>query len=247
MQRAANRFESHLTCQTVRYTIRQAGVCYAKRNANKREVVKFKKHIIEITRQEGLSYSATARISEIKSHRRAKDRERICLTEKPEDFTIARRGLGSTGRSKKLSKAADESLPAEAQRLRAENACLTEHGNGDAEKIPFETRLLLHADRSWQDQHKRTRGCFRKSIRDSINREGNCLDNGCYGNFFVCSKVNSLICQRLNPWNTSGGNSSNIDYCNNRRIKAKLKGLPSAIHRRKPFRLLKQFLPRMIA
>ena len=33
-----------------------------------------------------------------------------------------------------------------------------------------------------------------------------------------------------------------LDYYNNRRIKAKLKGLPPAIHRPQAFRLLEQFL-----
>ena len=33
-----------------------------------------------------------------------------------------------------------------------------------------------------------------------------------------------------------------LDYYNNRRIRAKQKGLPPAIHRHKPFRLLEQFL-----
>ena len=48
------------------------------------------------------------------------DWERIYLSEGPEGFSIERRGRSSTGRPRKLPKAAEEDLLAEVQRLRAE-------------------------------------------------------------------------------------------------------------------------------
>ena len=88
---------------------------------HKRYTPEFKKTVIETMQQEGLSYSETARRFEINSHHRVQDWERIYLTEGPEGFAIERRGRGSTGRPKKLLKAAEEDLLAEVQRLRAEN------------------------------------------------------------------------------------------------------------------------------
>ena len=91
---------------------------------NKRYTAEFKKQVIETMRQEGLSYSETSRRFEINSHRRVQDWERIYLTEGPEGLAIERRGRGSTGRPKKLSKEVEEDLLAEVQRLRAENEYL---------------------------------------------------------------------------------------------------------------------------
>ena len=76
-------------------------------------------------RQEGLSYSETSRRFEINSHRRVQEWERIYLSEGPEGFLIERRGRGSKGRPpRQLPKEVEEDLPAEVQRLRAENAYL---------------------------------------------------------------------------------------------------------------------------
>ena len=88
---------------------------------NKRYTPEFKKMVVETMREEGLSYSETARRFEVNGHHRIQDWERIYLTEGPEGFTVERRGRGSTGRPKKLSKAIEEDLLAEVQRLRAEN------------------------------------------------------------------------------------------------------------------------------
>ena len=88
---------------------------------NKKYTPEFKKLVVETMLKEKLSYSETAERFEIR-HKRVQDWERIYLTEGPEGFAIERRGLGSTGRPKKLpKKAAEEDLLAEVQRLRAEN------------------------------------------------------------------------------------------------------------------------------
>ena len=76
-------------------------------------------------------------------------------------------------------------------------------------KISDGANLILHSDQGWQYQHKQyQRMLQKKGIQQSMSRKGNCLDNAVIENFFEY-----------------------LDYYNNRRIKAKLKGLPPAIHR----------------
>ena len=74
--------------------------------------------------EEKLSYSETCRRFDVSSRERIKSWERIYLEEGPEGFAVERRGRGSTGRPKKLSKETEEDLLAEVQRLRAENEYL---------------------------------------------------------------------------------------------------------------------------
>ena len=90
---------------------------------NKKYTPEFKKHVVETMREEGLSYREAERRFEL-PRRRAADWERIYLEEGPEVFAIERRGRGSTGRPRKLSKEVEEDLLAEVQRLRAENEYL---------------------------------------------------------------------------------------------------------------------------
>lgn len=78
-----------------------------------------------------------------------------------------------------------------------------------------------------------------KGIRDSMRRKGNCLDNGCYEKLFALLKRKLIYLQNFESVEYFQRKLIEYRHCNNRRMKAKLKGLPSAIHRRKPFRLLK--------
>ena len=87
---------------------------------NKRYTPEFKKLVAETMQKEKLSDRETAKQFEISGHHRIQDWERIYLTEGPEGFSIERRGRSSTGRPRKLPKAAEEDLLAEVQRLRAE-------------------------------------------------------------------------------------------------------------------------------
>ena len=100
-------------------------------------------------------------------------------------------------------------------------------------KIADGTNLILHSDQGWQYQHRRYQRTLReKGVRQSMSRKGNCLDNAVIEIFLGCSKVSCCICRSSAPWNTFKQELvAYLDYYNNRRIKAKLKGLPPAIHR----------------
>ena len=91
---------------------------------NKRYTPEFKKLVIETMRQEGLSYSETARRFDVCNHHRIQNWERIYLIEGPEGFEVEHRGRGSKGRPKKPPAKVEEDLLAEVQRLRAENEYL---------------------------------------------------------------------------------------------------------------------------
>ena len=101
------------------------------------------------------------------------------------------------------------------------------------EKIPDGTGLILHSDQGWQYQHKRYQRMLReKGIRQSMSRKGNCLDNAVIENFFGLLKSELLYLQEFQSMEHFKQELVEyLDYYNNRRIKAKLKGLPPAIHR----------------
>ena len=101
------------------------------------------------------------------------------------------------------------------------------------EKIPDNTNLILHSDQGWQYQHKQYQRMLReKGIRQSMSRKGNCLDNAVIENFFGLLKSELLYLQNFESMEHFKQELIDyLDYYNNRRIKAKLKGLPPAIHR----------------
>ena len=71
-----------------------------------------------------------------------------------------------------------------------------------------------------------------KGIRQSMSRKGNCLDNAVIENFFGLLKSELLYLQEFQSMEYFKLELvAYLDYCNNRRIKAKLKGLPPAIYR----------------
>ena len=95
------------------------------------------------------------------------------------------------------------------------------------------TNLILHSDQGWQYQHKQYQRMLReKGIRQSMSRKGNCLDNAVIENFFGLLKSELLYLQEFRSMEHFKLELvAYLDYHNNRRIKAKLKGLPPAIHR----------------
>lgn len=87
---------------------------------NKRYTPEFKRTVVETMREEHLSIREVMRRFEINDHGIIERWERIYLEEGPEGLEIERRGRKSSSRPGKLSKAVEEDLIAENQRLRAE-------------------------------------------------------------------------------------------------------------------------------
>ena len=101
------------------------------------------------------------------------------------------------------------------------------------EIIPHGTNLILHSDQGWHYQHKQYQQLLReKGIQQSMSRKGNCLDNAVIENFFGLLKSELFYLQKFESMEHFKSELIDyLDYYNNRRIKAKLKGLPPAIHR----------------
>jgi len=100
-------------------------------------------------------------------------------------------------------------------------------------RLPEGTNLILHSDQGWHYQHKKyQRMLTGKGIRQSMSRKGNCLDNAVIENFFGLLKSELFYHQKFQSLEDFKTELIDyLDYYNNRRIKAKLKGLPPAIHR----------------
>lgn len=93
--------------------------------------------------------------------------------------------------------------------------------------------LILHSDQGWQYLHKQYRRMLKaKGILQSMSRKGNCLDNAVIENFFGLLKSELLYLQMFESMEHFKQELiACLDYYNNRRIKAKLRGLSPAIHR----------------
>ena len=94
--------------------------------------------------------------------------------------------------------------------------------------IPDNTNLILYSDQGWKYQVM----LKEKGIQQSMSRKGNCLDNAIIENFFGLLKSELLYLQEFESIEHFKSELIEyLDYYNNRQIKAKLKGLPPAIHR----------------
>ena len=105
---------------------------------------------------------------------------------------------------------------------------------GDAfSQIPGNTFLIFHSDQGWHYRHKQYQRILKKkAVRQSMSRKGNCLDSSVIENFFRHLKSELLYLQEFNSMEHSKAELlAYLDYYNNRRIKAKLKGLSPALHR----------------
>ena len=100
-------------------------------------------------------------------------------------------------------------------------------------ELPDNTGLILHSDQGWHYQHKQYRQMLaEKGIKQSMSRKGNCYDNSVMENFFGHLKSELLYLQEFDSLEHFKAELIDyIDYYNNRRIKARLKGLPPALHR----------------
>ena len=100
--------------------------------------------------------------------------------------------------------------------------------------LPRGAETILHSDQGWQYQHKH----YQKLLKDhgtnqSMSRKGNCLDNAVMENFFGLLKSELLYLKEFDSLDQFKTELiEHLDYYNNRRIKAKLKGLPPAVHRK---------------
>ena len=101
------------------------------------------------------------------------------------------------------------------------------------ETVPDGTGLILHSDQGWQYQHKPYQRMFReKGIRKSMGRKGNCLDNAAIEHFFGLLKSELLYLQEFQSTKHFKLElTAFLDCYNNRRINAKRKSLPPALHR----------------
>ena len=94
-------------------------------------------------------------------------------------------------------------------------------------KVNDNERLIFHSDQGWQYQHRH----YQKRIKDkgiiqSMSRKGNCLDNSVMENFFGLLKSELFYLHKFSSVNEFIDELIEyIDYYNNFRIKAKLKGL----------------------
>ena len=107
------------------------------------------------------------------------------------------------------------------------------------ERIPDETKLILHSDQGWQYQHKNYQRMLKaKGIRQSMSRKGNCLNNAAAENIFGLLKSELFYLQEFEfIEHFIQELVEYLDYYNNRRIKVKLKGLPPALHRQQDLSL----------
>ena len=93
---------------------------------------------------------------------------------------------------------------------------------------------ILHSDQGWQYQHTQYQKLLKDhSIKQSMSRKSNCLDNAVIENFFGLVKSELLYMKEFDSMDQFKAELIEyLDYYNNRRIKAKLKGLPPAVHRK---------------
>ena len=117
--------------------------------------------------------------------------------------------------------------------LRPNLAQIREMLQGLTDKLPDGATPIFHSDQGWQYQHKQYQQMLKcKGIQQSMSRKGNCLDNAVMENFFGLLKSELLYLQEFESVEHFKQELLDyLDYYNNRRIKARLKGLPPAIHR----------------
>jgi transposase InsO family protein len=100
-------------------------------------------------------------------------------------------------------------------------------------KTPDNTKLILHSDQGWQYfMRPYQRRLKSKGILQSMSRKGNCLDNAVIENFFGIVKTELLYLQNFESMTQFKDELVQyIEYYNNRRIKAKLKGMSPVQYR----------------
>lgn len=101
--------------------------------------------------------------------------------------------------------------------------------------------LILHSDQGWQYQHHSYKQVLKmNSIKQSMSRKGNCLDNAMMESFFGTLKCEMFYGMEKTYSNISElkfAISEYISYYNFKRIKSKLKGLSPVNYRNQVLQL----------
>ena len=96
------------------------------------------------------------------------------------------------------------------------------------DRLPKDTKPILHSDQGWQYQMKEYQKILKKNnIQQSMSRKGNCLDNSIMENFFGRLKTEMFYGEKFKSVNTFIDKLKEyIYYYNNERINLKLKMSP---------------------
>ena len=100
--------------------------------------------------------------------------------------------------------------------------------DGLINKLPTNSKPILHSDQGWQYQMKEYQRILKENnITQSMSRKGNCLDNSVMENFFGILKTEMFFGEKFESVNTFIDKLKEyIYYYNNERIILKLKMSP---------------------
>lgn len=100
--------------------------------------------------------------------------------------------------------------------------------DGLLNKMPVNSKPILHSDQGWQYQMKEYQRILQQNnITQSMSRKGNCLDNSVMENFFARLKTEMFFGEKFESVNTFIDKLKEyIYYYNNERIILKLKMSP---------------------
>lgn len=92
---------------------------------------------------------------------------------------------------------------------------------------------MIHSDQGWHYQMKQYRHALKEhGITQSMSRKGNCYDNAVIENFFGIMKFEFLYLKEFESLEHFKQELEKyIHYYNNKRIKAKLKGMSPVQYR----------------
>jgi putative transposase len=101
------------------------------------------------------------------------------------------------------------------------------------ERLTDKNKLLIHSDQGWHYQMKQYSHALKeRGITQSMSRKGNCYDNAVIENFFGIMKSEFLYLKEFESIEHFKQELAKyINYYNNKRIKAKLKGLSPVQYR----------------
>ena len=101
------------------------------------------------------------------------------------------------------------------------------------ERLTGEDKLLMHSDQGWHYQMKQYHHALKeRGITQSMSRKGNCYDNSVMENYFGIMKSELLYFKEFESVEDFKLELENyINYYNNNRIKAKLKGMSPVQYR----------------